>query len=492
MASYSSGESKFLIPLERSSSDGSNDHLIKSCSCFHNSCCLCCFDENLEEESCFDSDDAKEVGVDDDDILELLSMDPFELDIESTLAAFSDWIEDFEWDFQPEDLEFGVRQIHEMMSDNDHLHFLNLSWAWNGPDNLRYQRLSYRENEISVSGDIFQGYQNFDGVFGGRRNFLSIWQDDSRVFSREAEKWQTCTKIECDAGRGDPHDGLFFVLGYLDLPDLLSVEQVCRSLRDAVRGDPLLWKTVHINYPLNYRLRDDNLINLTDRAQGTLRCLILVNCVWISDTGLQRALKDNKGLIKLNVPDCYRITIKGILFNLRALKSYGNSSIKHLRIGGLSGGMSDMSDQQFEELKELLDASKHLQPGDRKPHFFIRDYSNILCEDGRQFDVDMCPQCNNVRPVYDCPAESCQQKHQAAPLCRGCTLCIKRCLQCGRCVKDFYEETVFFDYICLNCLDGFLHCPEEEENEDAEKKENEVADSSITSERTMSQFCLDG
>ncbi|BAU01566.1 hypothetical protein VIGAN_11082600 [Vigna angularis var. angularis] len=495
-------DEKNLCPSNGSVLD---DQSIKSCGCFGSSCYLCCFNENLGE-TCFDFENAKEVVADyeddededdkdgeedknnDDDVLDRLPVDPFELDIESTLAAFSGWIEDFEWDFRPEDIEFVLGETHEKIGDYDHLHLLGLGWAWNGPENLLPQGFSYKENEMSVSGDIFKGYQNFDGVFSGgivtegsAGGFMRVKHDDYLVPSTEA--MQNCPKIECDAERGDPHDALFFVLGYLGVQDLLSVEQVCRSLRDAVRGDPLLWRTVHINQPLNEKITDGKLVKLTNRAQGTLQCLILVNCLWITDSGLQSVLQSNTGLMKLSVPDCIRITIEGILLNLRALKSSGKSGIKHLRIGGL-GGMCHVTEQQFEELKELLDASKHLQHGDRKPQFYRREYSHILREDGRQIDVDACPKCKKVRPIYDCPAESCQQKHVAAQLCRGCTVCITRCIRCGRCIKDIYEETFCLEALCLNCFDQFLHCPVE--------GEKEAAECTIIGERTMYQFCLYG
>ncbi|TKY46439.1 F-box protein SKIP14 [Spatholobus suberectus] len=502
MAFDSFGESSFLISQEKSScpSIGSvlDGYLIKNCGRLGNSCSLCGFHENSERETCFeminavlgDLDDAEEVVVD-DDVLDRLPMDPFGMNIDSTFTAFSDWIEDFEWGFQPEDGEFGVDETHEKIGDHDHLHFLGLSWAWNGLENLQPQRVSAKGNGMSVSGDVFNGYQNFDGVFdegivadGSAGGFLSVSHGDNWIQSSKVEESQNCTKIECDTRGGAPHDALFYVLGYLGVKDLLSVERVCRSLCDAVRGDPLLWRTVHIDQPLNERITDDTLVRLTNRAQGTLQCLILVNCLWITDSGLGRVLQSNPRLMKLSVPDCIRLTIEGILFNLKALKSSGKPGIKHLRIGGLAG-VCHVTDQQFEELKELLDASKYLQQGDQKPQFYHGEYSHMIYEDDRAIDIEVCPRCKKLRPVYDCPAESCQQKHQAAQLCRGCTICIARCIHCGRCIKDFdYEETFCLDLLCLNCWNQFLHCPE--------KGEKEATKCTIISQRTMYRFCLYG
>ncbi|XP_061361442.1 F-box protein SKIP14-like [Gastrolobium bilobum] len=453
MAFDSSRGSSFSVPQEKSScpSIGSvlDGYLIKNCGLFGNSCSLCSFNGNLEGNPCFeminavlsDFDDPEEVAVD-DDVLDLLPIDPFGMKIDSTFTAISDWIDDFEYGFLPEDDVSGVDETHQNVGD--HLHIWGLSWSWNGT-----------ENEMLVSDDVFNGYQNFDGMYDG-----SVSDRDDRISSSEAEKSENCTKIECDAQGGVPHDALFFVLGYLGVRDLLTVEQVCRSMRDAVRGDPLLWRTVHIDHPLNRRITDDTLVKLTSRAQGTLQSLNLVNCIWITDSGLGRVLQSNPRLVKLYVPDCVKLSIEGILFNLRALKSSGKPGIKHLRIGGLLG-VFRVTDQQFEELKELLDASKYLQERDHKPQVYYGDYSHIIREDGRAIDIEACPICKRLRPVYDCPAESCQQKHKAAQLCRGCTLCIARCINCGQCIKDFdYEETFCLDLLCLNCCNKFLHRPD--------------------------------
>ncbi|XP_027358280.1 F-box protein SKIP14-like [Abrus precatorius] len=506
MSFESSGGSGYSVSHEKSScpSIGSvlDDYLIKNCGNFGNSCNLCSLNGNLEGEPCFemikavlsDLDDKEEVVIDDDADVDGLPMDPFGMNKESNFTAFSDWFEDFEWGFRSEDGEFGVdenetRQKIGVDHDHDHLHFLGLSWAWNGAENFQPQNVGNENNDMSVSGDVFNGYKNFDGVFdegvvvdGNAGGFLSVSRRGYEISSSEADESQNITKIECDAQGGAPHDALFFVLGYLGMQDLLSVEQVCKSLRDSVRGDPLLWRTVHVDKPLNERITDDALVKLTNRAQGTLQGLILVNCLWITDSGLGRVLQSNPRLMTLSVPDCIRLTIEGILFNLRALKKSGTAGIKHLRIGGLAG-VCHVTDQQFEELKELLDASTYLPQGDQKPQFYRGGYSHIICEDGRAIDIEVCPRCQKLRPVYDCPAESCQQKHQAAQLCRGCTICIARCIHCGRCIKDFdYEETFCLDLLCLNCWNQFLDCPEEKE----------ATKCTIISQRTMYQFCVYG
>ena len=85
------------------------------------------------------------------------------------------------------------------------------------------------------------------------------------------------------------------------LSDLLVVERVCKSLHSTVRGDPLLWRSIHVDQPLNERITDDVLLQLTNRAQGHLQCLSLVECTRITDDGLKRILEGNPKLTKVSM-----------------------------------------------------------------------------------------------------------------------------------------------------------------------------------------------
>lgn len=152
--------------------------------------------------------------------------------------------------------------------------------------------------------------------------------------------------------------------------------------------------------------------------------------------------------VQLSVPGCTRISIGGIVNNLKAFQSKGIPGIKCLRIGGLYG----VTEQHFEELKLLLNADKWQLPDARKPQFFHSGYSLSSRNDEWPLDIEMCPRCQKLRLVYDCPVQSCQGKQSAAQQCRACTFCIARCVQCGRCVNDSeYEETFCLDLLCLGC-----------------------------------------
>jgi hypothetical protein len=97
------------------------------------------------------------------------------------------------------------------------------------------------------------------------------------------------------------HEVIGHSLRYLSLSDLLVVERVCKYLRTIVQGDPLLWKTFHVDQPLNERITDDILFELTRRAQGQLLCLSLVECTRITDDGLRRVLEANPTIIKVSM-----------------------------------------------------------------------------------------------------------------------------------------------------------------------------------------------
>jgi hypothetical protein len=107
--------------------------------------------------------------------------------------------------------------------------------------------------------------------------------------------------LVCSEGDKEaPHAAFAFALGYLGVRDLLVVETVCRSLRSTVQSDPLLWRSIHIDQPLNEKITDDVLLQLTNRAQGNLQCLSLVECPRITDDGLKHVLENNPRLTKVS------------------------------------------------------------------------------------------------------------------------------------------------------------------------------------------------
>ncbi|KAF9666300.1 hypothetical protein SADUNF_Sadunf16G0215300 [Salix dunnii] len=371
------------------------------------------------------------VGSDDS-----LPVDPFGMDIKfSRLTAL---FQDFDGDLVPSFAKIGVNGEEKTMVDDGF--FVGVDLFFNGA-----WRLQPQEGNLSISDAVptpDHSFSRFGADFGVSAGGFSS--------ETNVHNWADCEKGK-ELG-GEPHDALFFALGYLGVKDLLVAERLCRSLRDAVRGDTLLWRRIHIDQPLSEKITDEALVKLTSRAQGTLHCLSLVGCIRITDTGLMQVLESNPRLTKLCVPECVRLTIDGILCNLRILKSAGTLRIKHIRIGGLFG----VTENRFEELKSLL-GMDHMHSRAKTPQFHRVGQLYLSCDDDRAIDIEKCPKCKQLKLVYDCPAESCQGKDQVNQLCRACTLCIARCIQCGCCIKDCdYEETFCLDFLCLDCWKHLL------------------------------------
>ncbi|KAK9750967.1 hypothetical protein RND81_02G233100 [Saponaria officinalis] len=258
---------------------------------------------------------------------------------------------------------------------------------------------------------------------------------------------QKVSGVVDEMDNGPPHPGLSFALGHFGVRDLLVVERVCKSLQFTVQNDPLIWRSIHIDHPLNARITDDALVRLCSRAQGLLQCLSLVDCKLITNDGLRRVLESNLRLTKLSVPRCKNLKFAGILDCLKDFQSRAVTGIKCLRVAGLT-----ITAEQFQELMLILGIRNYLQPDHEKPYFLCRGTIVTSCEDDRSVDLEICPKCKLVKLVYDCTTESCQGKEHAAHLCRACIQCINRCYQCGRCIDSVvHEEDFFLDYVCLDC-----------------------------------------
>ncbi|KAK9277268.1 hypothetical protein L1049_006807 [Liquidambar formosana] len=249
---------------------------------------------------------------------------------------------------------------------------------------------------------------------------------------------------------GPPHEALFLVLAYLPLFELLAMSELCRSLKDAVNKDVLLWLDIIVERPLNLRISDEILVKIASRANGRLRNLALMNCVRITDDGLLKVVEKNPLINKLYVPACTGLTPEGIIRAVKTLtEQYHN--LKSLKINGIY----NIEKEHLEMLRYCFQKNPELQEKQKQqPSLFI-DYGNCSAFEERScsIDMDICPKCSEVRIVLDCPRETCEKKRER-PLteCRGCSICIPRCEECGGCVElEELEETVCADILCLDC-----------------------------------------
>ncbi|KAL6001416.1 hypothetical protein ACLOJK_007150 [Asimina triloba] len=96
-----------------------------------------------------------------------------------------------------------------------------------------------------------------------------------------------------------PHPAFFFALASLRLPELFVIRLVCKSLRDAVDADPLIWRSITVEPPLSSKLTDSILLDITAKAHGSLRSLALIDCRHISDEGLRQVAESNPGITKV-------------------------------------------------------------------------------------------------------------------------------------------------------------------------------------------------
>ncbi|MBA0697750.1 hypothetical protein Goari_021276 [Gossypium aridum] len=269
-----------------------------------------------------------------DDIVDRLPADPFGMEIRSTFAAaITGWIHDVENELGSDLCVFGMQDGDEnKITDHHHL-FKGLNSVWNGTvsfqqeeGNSSFSGFGSEDDDKNIDDDqssFFKGnhrgqngtlsFQQEEGTFQvdeisipnefidgfGIGNGLS---DGGFVFNDEGNRLEGCNGVSCDDSEGDaPNNALFFTLGYLGVKDLLVMERVCISLRDAVRNDPLLWRNIHIEDSLSKRITDDALLKLTSRAQGTIECLSLVGCKMITDDGLKRVLESNSKLSKVSI-----------------------------------------------------------------------------------------------------------------------------------------------------------------------------------------------
>nr|GEW87282.1 hypothetical protein [Tanacetum cinerariifolium] len=426
------------------------------------------------------------------DIIDLLPSDPFgmDIDISTTFTAINGWLEDL-------DADFGVYVRNSFGNTReDYGLFSGINLIMNHA--MRFQ--SFPSNEApdikggagfmvdnSTTGFQFSDVMNHAMTFqsfpsneapdikGGSGflvdnsttgfQFSDVMQHSDDIMgldygSTSGHVMTSEDHFETMAG-GDPHEAFFLALSYLETKDLLLVERVSNSLCFTIHNDSLLWRSIHIDQPLNERITDDILVQLTNRAEGNLVCLSLVKCTRITDEGLKRVLETNPKLTKLSIPGCTRLSSEGILKNLKSFNSSeGTSGIKHIRTGGFYGITHD----QFNEVKCLLNTGGNKHQNSCVPHYYLRGNSYLPSDDDRDIDVEVCPRCQNVRLVYDCPADSCQVKDQCAALCRACIHCIPRCAQCGRCVHNSeYEETFSLEYLCSECLKEMPRCEEAQE-----------------------------
>lgn len=98
----------------------------------------------------------------------------------------------------------------------------------------------------------------------------------------------------------DGNLALSLVIYHLGLRELLVFQCVCKSFRNAIVENLLLWRDIKVDAPLSYRITNDVLWDITSRATGKLQSLALLNSWNITDAGLFRVIHANPCITKVS------------------------------------------------------------------------------------------------------------------------------------------------------------------------------------------------
>ncbi|KAL0005252.1 hypothetical protein SO802_012813 [Lithocarpus litseifolius] len=151
---------------------------------------------------------------------------------------------------------------------------------------------------------------------------------------------------------------------------------------------------------------------------------------------------------KLFLPECAGLTPEGVIRAVKTL-SENHHGLESIRIHGIYNIKKDHLDtiRSYFQMKLPQQEHRRQQPflfhHRNSPEFRNEESSPMI-----NIDVDICPKCNNVSMVYDCPRETCKKKS-----CKACNLCIPRCEECGGCIieSEELEATACGDNLCSNC-----------------------------------------
>lgn len=150
---------------------------------------------------------------------------------------------------------------------------------------------------------------------------------------------------------------------------------------------------------------------------------------------------------QLSIARCPRLTLDGLIANLKSFNMKAVFGIKSLRIDK----NFNLPKEDYEVLLSLLSIDKRQELHNRAPRFRHSNHFLLDCNDGYALDIEMCPICESYKLVFDCPEVGCSDKRSGK--CRACEVCIKRCLQCGRCLErnEKFEEKFDLVYLCYKC-----------------------------------------
>lgn len=139
---------------------------------------------------------------------------------------------------------------------------------------------------------------------------------------------------------------------------------------------------------------------------------------------------------------------------MRILSSSSSSNcVKSLKINGLY----NLRKEHLQTLHLYLPKNQIVDHHPNFLHEHRRRLNTASQHKMTTIDVEVCPRCDQVRMVFSCPKETCiirtRNSTRRENGCRGCEICIPRCVECGGCVDpdDEEESAVCGDSLCLDC-----------------------------------------
>lgn len=124
--------------------------------------------------------------------------------------------------------------------------------------------------------------------------------------------------------------------------------------------------------------------------------------------------------------------------------------LESLRIYGIYG----FEKEDLQTLHNLIDPSRTQKTGKILYHEHKKSSALKHKDTNRPIDIDLCPKCDEITAIFDCPRVACENLQQRlVSECRGCALCITRCTECGICITgdQELEEASCPDILCLDC-----------------------------------------
>ncbi|KAG6544568.1 hypothetical protein Mapa_013990 [Marchantia paleacea] len=174
-------------------------------------------------------------------------------------------------------------------------------------------------------------------------------------------------------------------------------------------------------------------------------------------------LKSLLTLERLEIPGCSGLSADALVGTVEQhctiSRSKGMPGIKQLRVRGIFS----ISHQHLNALGDMVLSGNGHQSTPTRPIYRNADPLSVV-DDERAIDVEICPRCKGewATLVFDCTRKSCQKVARLDPskACRGCMVCLPRCVRCGTCLlkDEEFEKTCCIDFVCLSCWSQLPKC----------------------------------